>query len=169
MSVSHVMGAAVGAALLIFGAPSAQAAAEPDEALTIAATGRVAADGTITLSGTYRCVAGRGPVYVSSSIEQDGRRRSVGGTRAVCDGEVHPWTNKGPWSNKGRVTPATHRCVGVRAICHGAADPRTGSDGYGPDSALVQATLMELRPHPALLLVPVFHAKQEREITLVAR
>ncbi|MEW2402646.1 DUF6299 family protein [Streptomyces sp. NPDC046862] len=163
MSVSQVMGAAVGAALLIFGAPSAQAAAEPDEALTIAATGRVAADGTITLSGTYRCAAGSGPVYVSSSIEQDGRRRSVGGTRAVCDGDVHPWTNKG------RVTPATHRCVGVRAICHGAADPRAGSDGYGPGSAVVQATLMELRPHPALVLVPVFHAKEEREITLVAR
>lgn len=165
MSFSQLVGATVGSALLVFSAPSAQAAAEPDETVTIAATGRVADDGTITLSGTYRCVAGSGPVFVSSSIQQEGRRQSVGGTRAVCDGAQHSWTNTDRTGSGSR----THRCVGVRAICHGAADPRDGSDdGYRPGPALVQATLMELRPDSGLLLVPVFHAKEEREITLVA-
>jgi hypothetical protein len=109
--------------------------------VTIAATGQVADDGTITLSGTYRCVASSGPVYLASSIEQDGDRQSVGGTRAVCDGARHPWENTG----------------------------RAGSDGYRPGSALVQATLMELRPDSGRVLTPHSHGTQEREITLVTR
>ncbi|MPY59873.1 DUF6299 family protein [Streptomyces spongiae] len=158
MSFSQVVGAAMGSALLVLSAPSAQAAPEPHETVTIAATGRVADDGKITLSGTYRCVAARGPVFVSSSIQQDGDQQSVGGTRAICDGALHSW------KNTGRVGIRTHRCIG-RAICHGGGP----ADGYRPGPALVQATVMELRPHAGLLLLPYFHAKEEQEITLVAR
>lgn len=170
MALSQVIGVAMGAALLIASAPPApaQAAAEPYESVTIAATGRVADDGTITLSGTYRCVAGSGPVHVSSSIQQDGNTHSGGGTRAICDGDEHRW------KNKGRVESAARRCVVGRAICHGIQrlwrdTDRGESDGYRPGSAFVRATLVELRRRSGWTPVLYYRAEDEREITLVAR
>jgi hypothetical protein len=139
--------ALAGTALLLpAAAPAVQASTAPSVpsvsgAVTVDPTGRIAADGTVTLSGTYRCDAG-GPVFVSTSVSQDGgaARQGIGGTRAVCDGQEHPWVNSGSPSS-GTVLTA------------GPAD--------------VEATLMELRPLSGLPL-PAFHARQAREVTLVA-
>ncbi|MER6014611.1 DUF6299 family protein [Streptomyces bluensis] len=181
MSISRVIGAAMGTALLVFTAASAQAAAGPNEAVTIAATGRLAADGTITLSGRYRCAPGSGPVFVGSSIQQGNSRRSVGGTRAVCDGKEHPW------KNSGRVGSVTYRCVsgsgsgngvehGVAGnsgmVCSAGGHPSgdTGwvrSDTYQPGDAQVEATLLELRDS-GWVPVPHIRAVEERQIKLVA-
>ncbi|GGX71863.1 DUF6299 family protein [Streptomyces fructofermentans] len=148
MPLRQVIAAAAGAALLLAAAPSVSALStvprlyEPSETVTVDATGRVAPDGTITLSGTYRCVGGTGPVFVSSSLGQGDSevRKGVGGTSAVCDGAEHRWTN-------------TDR-----------AEPGR----FEPGPARVEATLMELRPSGGLPF-PYFHAKQQREITLDAR
>ncbi|MFD3926629.1 DUF6299 family protein [Streptomyces sp. NPDC058614] len=140
MSVRQVLGAATAAALLLLAAPSAVAQSGPYDQVTVDPTGRVAADGTITLSGTYRCLSSSGPVFVSSSVSQgDPRvRQGIGGTSAVCDGAVHPWTNSE------KRTPGT----------------------LTPGAAHVEATLMELSPGPGGLPLPNFHARQEQDITL---
>lgn len=80
MPLRQVIGAATGAALLLLFAPSAVALSvgalsvgalsDPSETVTVDATGHLAADGTVTLSGTYRCLGRTGPVLVSSSVSQ---------------------------------------------------------------------------------------------------
>ncbi|WP_309095540.1 DUF6299 family protein [Streptomyces sp.] len=143
MRVRSLLGAAAGAALLaLTGAGAAPATAStlaPYESVTVDAVGRVAADGTVTLSGTYRCASSSGPVFVSSSVRQglSTTRYGVGGTRAVCDGIVHRWVNSG------RPAP------GVLV----------------PGAAHVEATLMELRTFSGLPL-PTFHAVSGQDITL---
>ncbi|MFJ1809479.1 MULTISPECIES: DUF6299 family protein [unclassified Streptomyces] len=141
MSLRPALTAAAGAVLLLLAAPAVTATADPSESVTVAPAGRIAADGTITLSGTYRCVGSSGPVFVSSSIGQDSGkvRYGIGGTRAVCDGAEHAW------ENTGKATPS----------------------GLAPGAAHVEATLMELRPQGGLPL-PRFHAAQEQDITLTA-
>ncbi|MFJ8595477.1 DUF6299 family protein [Streptomyces sp. NPDC093598] len=143
MRVRPLLGAAAGAALLLLtgagAAPAAASAPAPAGSVTVDAVGRIAADGTVTLSGTYRCAPSRGPVFVSSSVSQGAStsRHGIGGTRAVCDGAAHRWVNKG----------------------------RTASRVLVPGAAHVQATLMELRTFGVLPL-PTFHAVQDRDITL---
>ncbi|MFD7703801.1 DUF6299 family protein [Streptomyces caelestis] len=145
MSVRPVLGVAAGSALLLLGfaaaapAPASAAPAAPAEFVTVDEEGRMA-DGSVTLSGTYRCLGGDGPVFVSSSVSRPSSdvHHSVGGTRAVCDGKEHRWENSG-------TVPA-------------------GSLEAG--RAHVEATLFELRPG-GLLLLPVFHAVENRDITLV--
>ncbi|NEY33393.1 hypothetical protein GTU99_14525 [Streptomyces sp. PRKS01-65] len=140
--VLAALSAAAAAALLLTAAPAAGAAsAAPGESVTVDPTGRIAADGTITLSGTYRCTGGTGPVFVSSSVEQgsSGTRYSVGGTRAVCDGVERRWVNSG----------------------------RVSSASMTPGTARVQATVTELRSF-GILPLPVFHAVHGQDITLVA-
>ncbi|MBE4734314.1 MULTISPECIES: DUF6299 family protein [Streptomyces] len=138
--VPRLLGAAVGAALLaLAAAPSAGATIEPFETVTVDPTGLVAPDGTLTLSGTYRCLGGNGPVFVSSSLQQGESkvRKGVGGTSAVCDGAEHPWTN----TDK--------------------ADPGR----YRPGPARVEATVTELSGGG--LPLPRFHAVRQQDITLV--
>ncbi|MFF7248159.1 DUF6299 family protein [Embleya sp. NPDC008237] len=54
----------------------------------------VAEDGTLTLSGTYRCSADHvGTVLVGGNVAQAGRHSSIGGTVATCDGRTHTWRN----------------------------------------------------------------------------
>ncbi|MFJ9665442.1 DUF6299 family protein [Streptomyces sp. NPDC101219] len=143
-SLRTALGAAAGAALLLLGsaaaAPAATASTAPYEVVTVDSVGRVAADGTVTLTGTYRCLAATGPVFVSSSLHQSPStvRYGIGGTHAVCDGLLHRWENTG-------TVPAD-------TFTAGAAD--------------VEATLMELRPVGGLPL-PAFHAVQRQDITLV--
>ena len=138
MSVRQILGAATTAALLLLVAPSAVALSGPYDEVTVDPTGQVAADGTITLSGTYRCLSSSGPVFVSSSVSQsDPRvRQGIGGTSAVCDGAVHSWTNSE------KRTPGT----------------------LVPGTAHVEATLMELSASG--LPLPIFHAVQQRDISL---
>lgn len=142
MRLRPLLGAAAGAALLLLtGATAAPATAAPAprDAVTVDSVGRITADGTVTLSGTYRCQSSSGPVFVSSSVSQGASttRYGIGGTRAVCDGAKHRWVNTG------RPTPG--------ALVRGAAH--------------VEATLMELRTFGGLPM-PHFHAVQGRAVTL---
>ncbi|USQ84002.1 DUF6299 family protein [Streptomyces phaeoluteigriseus] len=136
-----VLTTAAGAALLLLAAPAVTATAGPSESVTVDPVGRVAADGTVTLSGTYRCTGNSGPVFVSSSVgRRDATTRyGIGGTRAVCDGAEHRWVNTG----------------------------KPASDPIEPGAARVEATVMELRPAGGLPL-PYFHAADERDVTLTA-
>ncbi len=144
MRVRPLLGAAAGAALLFLtgagATPAAASVLAPSESVTVDAVGRIATDGTVTLSGTYRCVGSSGPVFVSSSVSQgvSTTRYGIGGTRAVCDGAVHRWVNTG----------------------------RPMSGALTPGAAHVAATLMELRTSSGLPL-PSFHATSGQEITLV--
>lgn len=145
MSVRPVLGAAAGSALLLLGfaaaapSPASAAPSAPSESVTVDKEGRMA-DGSVTLSGTYRCHGGDGPVFVSSSVNRPSSdvHHSVGGTRAVCDGKEHRWENSG-------TVPA------------GALEA---------GRAHVEATLLELRPS-GILLLPVVHAVEHRSVTLV--
>ncbi|MFK4108538.1 DUF6299 family protein [Streptomyces sp. NPDC002176] len=139
MPVRPVLATALGGAALLC-ALATPAAAAPGESVTVDSTARLAADGTVTLSGTYRCLPGTGPVFVSSSISQaDPRvRHGIGGGAARCDGAEHRWVNSGKVSSEKLRAGAAH----------------------------VQANVMELRPS-GLVPLPVFHATQERDITLV--
>ncbi|MDQ1035614.1 hypothetical protein QFZ75_002030 [Streptomyces sp. V3I8] len=145
MRLHQVMGTAAAAALLLLAAPSAGALPQQagpaglSETVTVDSIGRLAADGTITLSGTYRCTGGSGPVFVSSSLSQGGSglRTGIGGTTALCDGAEHPWANTG----------------------------RTDPGRFKAGAAKVEATVMELRSGG--LLLPLFHAAHEQDVTLV--
>ncbi|KMS80460.1 hypothetical protein ACH49_07955 [Streptomyces leeuwenhoekii] len=139
--VLAVLAASAGAALLLTAAPTAGAASTaPAESVTVDPTGRIAADGTITLSGTYRCTGSTGPVFVSSSVAQgsSSTRHNIGGTRAVCDGVERRWVNSG----------------------------RPSSASMTPGTARVQTTVMELRPF-GFLPLPAFHAVHGQDVTLV--
>ncbi|MGW6904386.1 DUF6299 family protein [Streptomyces sp. NPDC054940] len=135
--------AACAALLLLVAAPSApadsSALADPEETVTVDSKGLMAADGTVTLSGTYRCVDSVGPVFVSSSVGQKSEtvRYAIGGTSAVCDGKLHRW------ANKSKPSPTT--------LKHGKAD--------------VEATIVELHP-VGILPLPRFHAALKEDITL---
>ncbi|MFB7600210.1 DUF6299 family protein [Streptomyces sp. NPDC056160] len=127
------------AAALLLGAPATSAATAADETVTVDPTARLAAGGTVTLTGTYRCTGASGPVFVSSALSRQNpiTRYGIGGTRAVCDGAVHTWANTG--------TPA------------GALEP---------GAAHVQATVMELTTQGGLPLMPRFHAVAEQDVSM---
>jgi Family of unknown function (DUF6299) len=139
--VGTVLGPVVGAALMLSAAPAAGApAARSSDEVTVDPTGHLAPDGTITLTGTYRCVSSSGgPVFVSSSVSQADPRVShgVGGTLAVCDGLEHRWTN---------------------------SETRKGA--YTTGRAHVEATLTELSGSG--LPLPRFHAVRQQDVTLTA-
>jgi hypothetical protein len=140
VSLRPAIRTAVCAALfLLAAAPAAPASADPFETVTVDPTGSIAPDGTVTLSGTYRCLGNGSPVFVSSSVAQSSPnvRHGIGGTRAVCDGMEHRWQNTG----------------------------KTSSDSLEPGAANVEATLMELNAQGGLPL-PRFHAAQREDITL---
>lgn len=137
MFVRTALGVIAGAALLLLTAPAAPA--DPYETVTVDPTGRIAADGTVTLSGTYRCTGGTGPVFVSSSVGNGSSvRYGIGGTRAICDGTERRW------ENSGKPTPGA----------------------VGPGEARVEATVMELGAAGGLPL-PQFHAARHQDVTLV--
>ncbi|MFC8567321.1 DUF6299 family protein [Streptomyces sp. NPDC057245] len=142
---SAALATAAGAALLLLAAPAAPAATADaglvTESVTVDSAGRVTADGAVTLSGTYRCTAGSGPVFVSSTVSQGDSsvRGGIGGTRATCDGLEHRWVNTG-----------TPDAVVLE-----------------PGAAHVEATLMELRP-AGIVPLPSFHARHAQDVTLIA-
>ncbi|MEV6738466.1 DUF6299 family protein [Streptomyces sp. NPDC051104] len=141
MFLRQVAGPVFAAALLLSAAPAAGALSRSSDEVTVDPTGYLAPDGTLTLSGTYRCAGGTGdPVLVSSSISQGDHRvqRGVGGTLAVCDGTEHRWTNS-----------------------------ETLRGAYSPGPAHVEATLMELSGSG--LPLPRFHAVRQQDVTLTAR
>ncbi|GGN00371.1 DUF6299 family protein [Streptomyces fuscichromogenes] len=143
MPVRPLLAAALCSAALLCAAvapaTAAPATAGPGESVTVDPTGRLAPDGTVTLSGTYTCAGGTGPVFISSSLSQDSpnHRHGIGGTQAVCDGAEHRW------ENTGKVT----------------------SEKLAPGAAHVEATITELSPSGGLPL-PSFHAVDQQDITL---
>jgi hypothetical protein len=149
MPVRPALASALGAAALLGAAvgPAGADPAAPSETVTVDATGKLASDGTVTLSGTYRCTAGSGPVFVSSSISQSspGVRYGIGGSGAKCDGAEHHWKNSG----------------------------KPGDETLKSGKAHVQATLMELRPTDTGLIgnlpLPAFHATADQDITLAKK
>ena len=147
MPVRPLLGAAaVTLALATAAVATPATAAEPHESVSVDPVARLAADGTVTLSGTYRCTDGGGPVFVSASLIHSGPEATllhgIGSTRAVCDGTLRHWTNKG----------------------------RTLTDIPAADPTQVEAALVELAPGSGLLpLVPRFRAESPRQdVTLVA-
>ncbi|WP_353051295.1 DUF6299 family protein [Streptomyces sp. Caat 7-52] len=138
MPVRPVIAGALGAAALLCAAVG-PAGADPSELITVDSVGLIASDGTVTLSGSYRCLGGTGPVLVSSSLSQadPGLKHGIGGSTARCDGAEHRW------ENSGKASP--------EALKAGAAR--------------VEATLMELRPS-GILVLPALHAATDRDITL---
>ncbi|GAA4127629.1 hypothetical protein G3I30_29325 [Actinospica acidiphila] len=145
MPVRPLLGTASCAALLLLGAaaaaPSAAAApAAPAEYVTVDPEGRIASDGTVTLTGTYRCVAGTGRVYIGSSVNQStpNVNYGIGGSVAVCDGAEHRWQNSG----------------------------KAPQNALKAGPAKVEATLLELRGS-GILIIPVPHAVSHHDVTLV--
>lgn len=138
MPIRPALAAAAGTALLLLSAAAPAATADPLAGVTVSPTGRIAPDGTITLSGTYRCTGDTGRVFVSSSVSQGSgsTRYGIGGTRALCDGAEHTWENTG------------------KAVA-----------SLVPGEAHVEATVMEMAPQGGLPL-PRFHAVQQQDITL---
>ncbi|GGW80712.1 hypothetical protein GCM10010503_67690 [Streptomyces lucensis JCM 4490] len=138
MRVRPALAAVLGAAALLCAAVGT-AGADPAESITVDSTGVIAPDGTVVLSGTYRCAAGTGPVLVSASVSQSDplHKYPVGGSEARCDGAEHRW------QNTGKVFP----------------------EALGAGPAHVEATLMELRPS-GIVPLPAFHAVTEQDIAL---
>ncbi|MFB7371044.1 DUF6299 family protein [Streptomyces sp. NPDC056222] len=131
---------ALAAGILLVAAAAPAAHAGPGDELSVAGHGTVADDGTVTVSGTYRCLDdSSGPVFVSSTLVQEGRSAGIGGTRAVCDGLEHTWSNT--------------------AV---VKEP-----GYRAGDARVKATLMQLTATgPLGVPLPGFLAVKDSDVTL---
>lgn len=98
------------AALAALGATAvftAPANAVPDgNDIYVSSEAHIAPDGTIHLSGEYRCTAPSpsGAVQIKATIEQEDVRLGIGGGDARCDGAVHDWSAHGTL----RLTPTVH-------------------------------------------------------------
>ncbi|MFE6132272.1 DUF6299 family protein [Streptomyces sp. NPDC056437] len=91
--ISSVCIAAALATGLTPGSASAQFA--PDT-VTVDGIGLIAEDGTLTLSGTYRCSSLRtSPIVISSKATQGNTQVGIGSTTAICDGQEREWRNTG--------------------------------------------------------------------------
>ncbi|WP_055702223.1 MULTISPECIES: DUF6299 family protein [Streptomyces] len=124
MTTTHRTVAALLLALAGAAVPATAAHAAPHDGLTVSGAGTIEDDGTVTLSGTYRCLPDGtpGPVFVSSTLAQGARTNGIGGTVAVCDGHVHEWSNTS----------------------------RLKEDAYEPGEAEVRAHLMKLSTETGL-------------------
>lgn len=92
------------AATAVFTAP---ATATPfDSAISVQPYAHIGDDGTITLSGTYRCndPSPVGAIQITASVIQDGVHLTTGAGDAVCDGAEHEWESRA----KLRHTPGIH-------------------------------------------------------------
>lgn len=91
-----VSSAFTAAALMTVLTPGSAGARFAPDVVTIDPIGKVAPDGTLTLTGTYQCSVSRSePVFVGSKVVQNGAQANVGGTVATCDGREHIWSNTG--------------------------------------------------------------------------
>ncbi|MFC9396249.1 DUF6299 family protein [Streptomyces sp. NPDC057027] len=127
------------AAALLTAAVAPLAHAGGADGLTVDEYGTVAADSTVTVSGTYRCLDdSEGPVFVSSTLKQGTRSTGIGGTRAVCDGHLHTWSNS---------------AVVKEPV-------------YQPGAAHVEASLVQLTAGPSGLPLPGFLTKEQADVEL---
>ncbi|MFF5786968.1 DUF6299 family protein [Streptomyces sp. NPDC012693] len=130
---------ALAAGILLASAVTPFAHAEGTDDLSVDGYGTLGADGTVTLSGSYRCLDdSEGPVFVGSTLVQGDRSAGIGGTRAVCDGHLHEWINTSVVKE-----PA-----------------------YRPGAARVQATLLQLTAGRTGLPTPDFLAVAESPVDL---
>ncbi|MCY0945854.1 DUF6299 family protein [Streptomyces antarcticus] len=81
-------------------------AAHGGNEISVQEDARIGGDGTVTLSGTYRCAPPSpvGTVQIAAAVLQEGTRLGFGGGEADCDGEVHRWEATGTL----RLTPDVH-------------------------------------------------------------
>ncbi|MFE9423259.1 DUF6299 family protein [Kitasatospora sp. NPDC006697] len=86
--------AAAGGALLcaVLTAATPALAAGADQ-VTVSPTAALGQDGSVTLSGTYRCT-GSGPVFLAANLRTGDIQQSLGSSRAVCDGAEHAWSSQ---------------------------------------------------------------------------
>ncbi|GHF64309.1 hypothetical protein GCM10010218_52300 [Streptomyces mashuensis] len=126
---------------------TAQAAPAPRQTahrMTIDPVVSLAPDGTVTMTGTYRCTLGRPltTVYIGSNLMQSARTEGIGGSTATCDGRVHRWRNSA----------------------------RPSRAPFQPGPARADGTLMHFRPDHSGIPVPHFLAVTSvRTVTVVAR
>ncbi|MEU7134725.1 DUF6299 family protein [Streptomyces sp. NPDC046261] len=118
----------------------------PRNILAIDPVAHIAPDGTITMTGSYRCTLlpgdPTGTVLVATNLMQGGRVTGIGGSAAVCDGNPHRWRN--------------------------SARPYRAE--YRPGPARADGTLMQFRKNKNGILLPRFLAvAKKRDITLATR
>ncbi|MFE7132143.1 DUF6299 family protein [Streptomyces sp. NPDC057638] len=129
----------VAAALVAGPAASSASARFAPPPVTVDAKGRIAADGTVTLSGTYACWSpGSGPVLLGAKALQGGQKVEVDLVRAVCDGRIHTWRSSG------RSTSAT----------------------LLPGAARAEATLLKLDTSHGFIPLPVFLGETDSALRL---
>lgn len=106
--------------------------------VTVDRVGKLAEDGAITLTGTYRCSTSRlGPVLIGSTVVQGDTRSSLDGIVANCDGQERAWR-------------ATGRA----------------SSTFRPGAARGEATLIQLDISRGLVPFPRVLTTGEAELTL---
>ncbi|MEV7521630.1 DUF6299 family protein [Streptomyces sp. NPDC091371] len=70
-----------------------------DQGISVHHDAHIAADGAVTLSGTYHCeqVSPMGAMQIRATVVQEpGRQLTIGGGQAVCDGAEHRWEAQVP-------------------------------------------------------------------------
>ncbi|MEU5811181.1 DUF6299 family protein [Streptomyces sp. NPDC047718] len=79
------------AATTAFTAPAAATAF--NQTVSVRSEAHIDADGTITLSGTYRCEqpSPDGTIQIKAALVQGDVHLGIGAGRAVCDGKDHDW------------------------------------------------------------------------------
>ncbi|QLH21517.1 DUF6299 family protein [Streptomyces sp. Rer75] len=111
--------------------------------VTVNRVGYVSSDGTVALSGTYRCLRDGAAIPradILITLTQGQVRYGIGGGSALCDGLTHSWSvQDGP---------------GVRFV---------------PGPALVESSLLRFEAGQQLVPLPRTAAVGERAITLEAR
>ncbi|MFF5704550.1 DUF6299 family protein [Streptomyces sp. NPDC012794] len=80
-----------------------------DQAISVRPEAHIAGDGSVTLSGTYRCevASPSGAMQIKATVIQDGSRLSIGAGEVVCDGAEHAWVAGSPLTggiHPGRAT-----------------------------------------------------------------
>ncbi|MET7617745.1 DUF6299 family protein [Streptomyces sp. NPDC005408] len=137
---SLLFSACIAAALATALTPGSATAQFGPDTVALDPSGQVSADGTVTLTGTYRCSSRSGPVFVGSKVIQGATKADVGGTIATCDGQDHTWLN-------------TARTSG----------------GFTAAAAQGEATLLQLNSSGGLIPIPVILSADQRELTLHER
>jgi uncharacterized protein DUF6299 len=126
---------------VLFGADTAASA--PGYDISAHNKAVIAADHTVTASGTYRCTGSvaQKPIVVTASVQQGGVSISGGSQEAVCDGKLHNWFLKSQ---------------GFRGS-HLNSGPAT-----------VKANLAQIKPRSGLIPIEMnFLASTEQQVELV--
>ncbi|MET9321689.1 DUF6299 family protein [Streptomyces sp. NPDC003038] len=121
----------------VFNAP-ASAGAFGNE-ISVQKEAHISEDGTVTLSGTYRChsTSPVGAVQVAAGLRQGGIRLGISGENAVCDGAYHEWSSTGSL----RYTP------GITAGPATAEVQLTETRRNGPGIVPVSVSVVQLAEH----------------------